>query len=612
MRYLDFAFKNYKGIEEMALDINSDVTILIGLNESGKTTILEAIYCFEYGAEELDAINPDLASVHDYAQWIPIASRANFNDTIEISATVALDRKDQQALKAHMLRNFELSLLAVPNEIEITESYEFRDSRFYKKGRKTWDLTIQGTKGLQRNARIYDGKTVEWQGAVNQLKARLPRIWYFPNFLFELPGKFYITGPSEDIENEYKETDKDRFWRTIFATVISQTVTGASLDTVISRARSNRRADRRNLDALMLAVSDAVTRIVFEGWNRIFGRTAPAAQEVHIDVDTGPDGEVFLELKIKGPDGYYDLSERSLGFRWFFMFLLMTSFHGASTPTSKPLLLLDEPASNLHSSAQAELLKSFENLTNRCTLVYATHSHHLINVRWLDSAYVVKNSALGSFDLPEYLNVRMGARTSITAMKYRQFVMTHPGQVSYIQPVLDVMDYRPSDLEPVPNVVLVEGKSDFYLLRYFAEILELGPEIKTMPGGGAGSLDTLIALHIGWAKNFVILLDGDAEGRKQQTRYSDKFGSVVDGRCVFVPDMCNDESVLEIEDLLSESDAKHLIKAVFRPGDQRPSEKRLCVSRLWNCIRERNASRSERRQRDILKHCSKIWHHFLN
>jgi hypothetical protein len=61
---------------------------------------------------------------------------------------------------------------------------------------------------------------------------------------------------------------------------------------------------------------------------------------------------------------------------------------------------------------------------------------------------------------------------------------------SYFQPVLDLLKYQPSSLEPVPNVVLVEGKSDFYMLRYMNEIIGIDSPVKTVPGTGAGSLDT--------------------------------------------------------------------------------------------------------------------------
>jgi hypothetical protein len=65
-------------------------------------------------------------------------------------------------------------------------------------------------------------------------------------------------------------------------------------------------------------MSQLTTTTIFEGWDRIFG-SRPAAQKVHLEARTESE-EPVLELQIKGPDGYYDLSERSLGFRWFFMF----------------------------------------------------------------------------------------------------------------------------------------------------------------------------------------------------------------------------------------------------------------------------------------------------
>lgn len=92
-------------------------------------------------------------------------------------------------------------------------------------------------------------------------------------------------------------------------------------------------------------------------------------------------------------------------------------------------------------------MKSFETLTEQCDLVYSTHSHQLIDVQWLDSAYIVKNAALGSLDsldMTDYVSRRVGADTAISATPYRRFVAEHPDQTSYFQPVLDLLDYRPS------------------------------------------------------------------------------------------------------------------------------------------------------------------------
>jgi hypothetical protein len=603
MRYTEFHFKNFKGIEKMTLKLSGPITTLIGLNESGKTTVLEAIFCFSYGAEDLEAINPEMASLRVPDQWIPISKRANFNDTIELCAVVALSRADKGALKTHMRDEYGLALTELPDSIKITEKHVFENSRFINTN-YVWALTLKGTKGGQRKPRKFGGSSgtsPEWQGAVNFLKTQLPRIWYFPNFLFELPERFSLADQEPAAGDE--EHDRSRFYRSTFEQILSQIGEDANLQThVVDRLESSERADQRSLKAVLLGMSRVITTTIFEGWDRIFGRR-PAAQEVELEVGT-EEGDPYLELKIKGSDGYYDLSERSLGFRWFFMFLLMTSFHGHEEKDGpRVLFLLDEPASNLHSTAQAELLKSFHTLVEKYDLVYTTHSHHLIDVHWLDAAYVVKNAALGSLDIADYLTQRIGANTAISATLYRQFVSEHPDQTSYFQPVLDLLDYRPSALEPVPDVVLVEGKSDFYLMRYAREVLGLGADVNLVPGGGAGALGPLIRLYVGWGKSFVILLDGDAEGKTQKERYESEFGPVIDGRCLLLSDLCGDPSIQVGEQLLEEEDREMVIAAIFS-NEKAPKPKKALRQAILELYARRDAleltSTSKERIHEVL------------
>ncbi|MDU7754205.1 MAG: AAA family ATPase, partial [Veillonella sp.] len=47
MRYESFKIINYKGIIESNININSGLSPFIGVNESGKSTILEAIASFD-------------------------------------------------------------------------------------------------------------------------------------------------------------------------------------------------------------------------------------------------------------------------------------------------------------------------------------------------------------------------------------------------------------------------------------------------------------------------------------------------------------------------------------------------------------------------------------
>lgn len=578
MEYVGFGFKNYKGIEDLYLPLTPGaVTTLIGLNESGKTTILEAIFCFSYGAENLDAIDPSMASLREPERWIPISKRGNFNETIEIRANVKLSDEDKRTLRRKLKADYDLSVDDIDTKLEITERYSFENSRKVPSTpSRVWSLALTGRKGRQRIPRRLSAKTAEWQGAIDFLKTLLPRIWYFPNFLFELPDRFALEQAAEAAAAG-EEADKSEFYRLTFERILGQLGSGADVGThIVERVKSGDKADERNLKSLLLDMGRDMTRTVFGGWNRIFGR-APAQQEVELAADTDDAGMAYLELKIKGPDGYYDLSERSLGFRWFFMFLLMTSYRGIASQDQPVVFLLDEPASNLHSSAQAELLNSFEALSETCQLVYATHSHHLINIKWLDSAFVIKNEALGDLSFESYMTETSAAHTSISATLYRAFVASNPSSTSYFQPVLDLLEYRPSDLEPVPNVVLVEGKSDFYLLRYAVDVLGREPSVKLVPGGGAGSLDPLIRLHVGWGKSFIVLLDDDTEGRKQRDRYVKAFGPLIQGGCLTLADLGLPSSVREVEDVIATDDKDVIIGAIYAPSATSPQRKKALM-----------------------------------
>lgn len=357
-------------------------------------------------------------------------------------------------------------------------------------------------------------------------------------------------------------SDRDEFYKNTFARILNQLDPDANIEThIIDRIKSTEKRDTRNLHSILLDLSRQISNTVFDAWSRILGYP-PTNQEVVIQHGSDADSAAYLELKIKSADGYFDLAERSVGFRWFFMFLLMTSFHEETGPTQKPLFLFDEPASNLHTSAQVELLKSFGSLTERCHLVYSTHSHHMIDLRWLDHSYVISNAALGNLDFKSYVMSGINSHNSISATRYRHFVAQHPTKLSYVQPVLDLLDYRPSTLEPIPNVVMMEGKIDFYFFRYFVDVVGLEPSLHIAPGTGAGSLDTLIRLYVAWGKNFIVLLDSDKEGRDQKDRYERLFGPLLNNRLILLGEAVRDEKIREPEQLLSDEDKLRIASAV--------------------------------------------------
>ena len=99
MKHKKFEIHNFKGITSVTLDFSSHpngrIYTLVGLNESGKTTVLEALDFWSYKSETLDPLGVPGYAQRNPHDLIPINQRANFNDSIIIQAFFELDATDE-------------------------------------------------------------------------------------------------------------------------------------------------------------------------------------------------------------------------------------------------------------------------------------------------------------------------------------------------------------------------------------------------------------------------------------------------------------------------------------------------------------------------------------
>lgn len=552
MKFTEFLIKNFKGIENIKVKLDkspeANIYTLVGLNESGKTTILEAINFFNPNDKGLSALELPGATIKDYNILIPISRRDNFNDTILIEVTLSLDKEDYKKINFFANENTLFKKVKETGTIKYFRNYKFKDSKFTEldsrwTGFEGWLKSEQFEKYIKIDDKKYSRSNMQLSNFCSSL---IPSILYFPNFLFDFPSKIYL-------ETKAEATAKETFYLELVQDILYSLENSSNIKThLVERIKSGDANDKRNLNSLLQKMSKKVTDVVFEAWNRIFKREIKDTRIV-INYSTDSEGLPYLEFEIEAQDGIYQINERSLGFRWFFIFLLFTQFRPFRKNTPQNIIyLFDEPASNLHSSAQKQLLKSFENLTKNSKIIYTTHSHHLINPNWLESTYVVKNEGLKLED-PETYNIK---KTNISIEPYRDFVINHPHNTAYFQPILDVLDYSPSNLESLPNCVLMEGKNDFYTLAYFQEVILSKPtKLNIAPSTGSGNLDTLISLYIGWGKEFIILLDSDKEGAKQKERYIEKFGIIVEPRIFTLEDIDPSWKKSNMEKLFDNSEA---------------------------------------------------------
>lgn len=547
MQFTYFEIENFRGIQKIRIDLTaspiSNVYTLVGLNESGKTTVLEALNHFSYKTETLEPLELPGYAIKDPHSLIPIGHRANFNGIVSIKVGFVFDPNDEDEIKKHLIKEINFTLSRPIQSLEIHQKILFKNSKF-EKNQNTWTLPLFGKKKAGRKEISLLGK--DWQTATNHIKTLIPSILYFPNFLFDFPDQIYLE-ESED----GKESEKHKFYRLVIQDILDALDNGLEVDThVLERAKSSDKSDKDSLEALLLDMGRNVTSTVFKAWNDIFHQQM-SHKRIVITGDVDASNKHFLRFQLEDVDGRYLISERSLGFRWFFVFLLLTQYRALRKgPGRNVLFLFDEPASNLHPSAQNQLLKSFTTLTKQSSkIIYTTHSHHLINPEWLEAAFVVKNEGLDyEHDAQDY----SAKKTNITVTRYREFAIRHPDQTYYYKPILDVLDYAPSRLDNLPNVVMLEGKNDFYMLSY-AQAIMPKPDINIhfLPGTGSSSLDSVIRLYVAWSRSFIVILDADNEGKKQKARYLEAFGPIVGNRVFTLEQIDPSWDGYEMETLLT-------------------------------------------------------------
>lgn len=587
MRYESFEIRNFRGIRHAKLELTptgAGIFTLIGLNESGKTTVLEAISNFRLGSGDEKSLYQSDPSQDDPSTFVPKHEKYNFTGQITVEATVLFELGDKDACIDYAEKNSEWKIdrSSIPDRFTIKRGYNFVNSDQVAVINH-WSIAPLGTEGRGRKLKTINTDDSAWRHLVAMVSVKLPEIVYFPTFIFDQPDKI-ILNPQDG------EKKLNKLYRTIIMNVGKSLDKPIDIDThIVNRIIQPESAaetfvgwfglsqnKKEQVESAVDELSHKLTEEVFSSWSKVFGK-AFADREVRLKhgVDQFDDGapRIYLQIGLKDGKQTYDISERSLGFRWFFSFLLFTLFRtekGRSKPT---IFLLDEPASNLHSSAQTQLMESFPRITSgKNILIYSTHSHYLINPEWLDQAYIVSNLAVDYEDVSTQSDNPV-RHTDVHAQKYRTFVGKNPDKTTYFQPVLDRLQVIPSKLDSIRSSVLLEGKGDYLILKSGLRLCGLSQDdYALLPTRGADHFDEIVGILLGWGVNFALCFDADAKGNKARRDFVDEW-AIPQSRCLTLEDVSSDLAGQTIEGFLEQED-HNLIAAHYGISDN-PSKSQI-------------------------------------
>lgn len=574
MRFESFQIHNFRGIERARVDLapsGAGIFTLIGLNESGKTTVLEAIQSFQLSGDETRHLYASEPSEVDPHSFIPKHEAGAFTGEVKIIATASFlpGEKARLVREAEEEAGLDIDLSSVPDTLEFHRGYTFVDSDVEKTFR-TMTSKPHVKRAGQRKFRPIDWDTPEWYAYARVMARHLPDIVYFPTFLFDQPDRISLN-PSGDepvrdrvyrqvIENVAASLDKPK---SVQAHIVDRLTKPESYIESVAGFWQLTRPKEEQVSAVINDMSAHLTETIFDQWSKIFD-TDFKDRDIILkwSNERQEDGayRIYISFNIQDGRQKYDISERSLGFRWFFSFLLFTIYRRAGNEGRSVLFLLDEPASNLHAKAQMQLIDSFPRIArNGSMLIYSTHSHYMINPAWLDQAFIVSNKGVQYEDFKQR-KVDKNRHTDISIEKYRTFVGKNPDKTTYFQPVLDKLEVVPSHLDTLRPSVVVEGKGDYLILTYGLKvILGLDPDYTVLPTRGADHVGELVGLLLAWGTGFFLVFDDDKAGRKARDEYSTEWGINPD-MVKTLGDISDDMESKKVEGMLEADDLECISK----------------------------------------------------
>lgn len=520
MKITEYRIRNYKAVKDTSINLNYSLNPIIGVNESGKTTILSAILAFDKNRDKVNSGN-HLEYKNKYSTGATKDSK--------ITANLTLDKTELQDLKKVL--NLHSETLEYNHISKFTEKTPFVLTRELSSPDK--EYTLEDETFQEKNKKII----------ITFLLKNLPYILYFDDFTDRVPEEIVF-------REDYKSTgklafSKNREWQEIIVEIFRRAEVEGIDDDENTLKSFFHLSDKDQKDDILSDIEDILNKEIIDEWKRIkksgFKNFADDSDNLSLELKCEENTFTFKvrDKSNKEKKRTFNVSERSKGFQWFFNYMIKLKFNPRyKFKKENSLFLLDEPGSYLHSSAQSELLKELKSVSEKNTIVYCTHSQYLLNPQTIK---------LGSIKIAEKEN------STINLIEYGKYKSKDDrGALSTVYQALNVNFTN----DFVGKIVITEGITDFYffdLLNKHTKSFKI--PFKIIAGAGSGNSTNLISVGLSFSENFVVLFDND-EGAKALKKYKKEFGeSIINHFHLY-----NSDKRFALEDFICDTDKEKLSK----------------------------------------------------
>ena len=529
-KLIKFRIKNYKSVLDSGYCyLNDDITILAGKNESGKTSLLEALEDFNIDQE----IREESIPIHD----------EDLKPEIEID--IKLDKEDIKKIfenfniPSQKVKELEIKIKKLyPNSYVLEDKYASELIPYEKSVKNAVIKNLKFVKDEIKNIPISEDY-VNNEEIINMENFK-------PEFIEELTATKKIEDKCLSLGNFVEELNKIKKFKKEFEDFLKENILPNFIlfktfeDILPNQTPLNQVSENNLLNDLAFISSLDFGKIQADSDAR---KKEMHKREINLKFSEGykefwKQDESHLYFSLDSNNIYFWVKEgeelyrpeiRSKGRQWYLSFYIRAT--ARSLEERNNIILIDEPGLFLHAKAQRDILNKLEECAERTQVIYTTHSPYLIQSDKLSRIrLIIKEGEKGT------------TINKITAKADKET----------LTPILTAIgeDLSVGIRVDIKNSFIVEGLSDYYYIHAFNKLLGYNYELNIIPGCG-DNLPAIGSILFGWGLDPFFILDNDK--KRLKNKLMSKLG-ISEESIIFIL-----EGSGSIENLFSEGDFRKIV-----------------------------------------------------